>query len=238
MDRQGRRLSFVPSDETGGDRLALELVEPGRCVRFFEEQPIVLTTDNELVRLKADGSRGASIRVKNDPRAFAVTPSGSAIVVYGRHGVAEHGVLLERLGDNPLAWTDAPLVDATAVTCDPGGVWVAGTGRDQPLSRVVYMRPVPNGYEPIHTVALPRPARALAVGPDGALYVVLEPGESLVRVERGRPAAPKRVAAPVRDLVRVGGSLWGCGPRGVVALDAFLPPPAEPSAFTPPPCTS
>lgn len=241
LDRDGRRLWIT---DAAGNADDIELVDPARCVRFFEDEPIVLTSEQELVRVKADGSRGASLRVRDDARSFAITPSGSAIVVYGRDGTASHHTVLERLGASPLAWTDAPLVEATAVACDPGGVWVAGTGRDEPTYRVIYMRPVSGGYTPVFSLPLPAPARSVALGPDGAFYVVLEPGDSIVRIERGRVINPVPLETPVHEVARrpvaagEPAGLSACGPRGMIELDELVDAPATAPDFTPPACDS
>ncbi|MDH3590502.1 MAG: hypothetical protein OER88_01395 [Planctomycetota bacterium] len=233
LDRQGRRLWWTDAE---GAR-AIDLSESARACRLHGREIILLTDDDELVRLDATGARLASMRLNADARAFAITPGGSAIVVYGRRGVQEHGVVMQRLSDSPLEWTEAPLLDAVAVACGSGEVWVAGTGTQAPLARAIRLRPVPGSYKVLESVALPRPPRAAAVGPDGALYLVLEPGESIMRVHRGQASTPRSLSAPVRDVARGGGSLWGCGPRGLVDLTGYVPAAPDPIEFTPPPCS-
>jgi hypothetical protein len=164
---------------------------------------------------------------------LAFTRSGGLLVSYGR----QQELTLERLGTAPLSYTDAAVLDACCLAVESGGIWIAGTGPADPPARAARLRPVAGGLKVRETVGLPRPPRAIGIGPDGALYVVLEPGETVVRVAGGRVGAPQRLAAPVHDLARAVRTLWSCGPRGLHDLTYLVPPAADRPEIDLPPCT-
>ncbi|MHC4932062.1 MAG: hypothetical protein ACYTGV_07735, partial [Planctomycetota bacterium] len=98
------------------------------------------------------------------------------------------------------------------------GVWVAGR-----VARAVRLRPVMNGYEVRDFMELRGEPLAAAIGPDGELYLVLEPGDLL---QRGAEE-PRRLPVVVRELAQTGRQLWGCGPDGLVDLTAYVPEPGN-----------
>lgn len=185
--------------DRGGVRLILSgrdpeaLDRPARACRFFEEHPLLLFDDGLLKTATGERRGGAA------PSDFAVAPSGSVYVIAGG--------MLERVGESPLKYEIGGTVLATA----SGGVWVCG-------ERAVLLRPVRSGLEVREQHELPSPARAAAVGPDGALYVLLDGG--LWR-EDDVIALDERLV----DIAAAPGVLMGCGPSGVVDLTHLVPPP-------------
>jgi hypothetical protein len=231
LDRGGRRLCFL--DGAG----ALDLGFEARRCRFRGEDLVLLGAAGDLVTLARDGAPLGAARVREGPLDLAVLPGGSVVVSYGRRG--GHGVTLERFGAVPLVLRDPALLDAACLAAESGGFWVAGTGAEAPTARAVRFLPVPSGLEARAVVALPSPPRAAAVGPDGELYVLLEPGESLVRVHAGRAGPALRVPGPLHALARHGRRLLGCGPRGLEELTRLVPRPEgdlQPPAL--PPCSA
>ncbi|MGH7162493.1 MAG: hypothetical protein ACREID_03330, partial [Planctomycetota bacterium] len=89
----------------------------------------------------------------------------------------------------------------------------------------VRLRPTSSGFSVREVVPLPAPPRSAAIGPDGALYVLLEPGEAVVRRFAGSPEPPRVLPEPATELARVGAELWSCGPRGLRDLTHLVPPP-------------
>jgi len=224
LDRGGRRLCLL---QHGADEapFAHDLERAAFRVRFRDEDLVLLGRDAQLLRVGADGGVRGVARVRPGASDLAVLPSGSVAVSYDRDGIREHGVVLERLGGTPCALRDAGLLDATCLAVESGGLWVAGMADAEPVARAVRVRPVPAGLEVREVVALPAPPRSLAIGPDGALFVLLEPGESLVRVHAGEVGAARDLASPLHALARHGRLLLGCGSRGVEDLSGFVPPP-------------
>jgi hypothetical protein len=235
LDRDGRRLCLAGG---GAPDVALDLDFAGLRCRFRGDDVVVLGRGGELLSLAPDGAVRGLVRVREGALDLAVLGSLSVVVSYGRRGVPRHGVTLERLGDTPCVFHDGALLDATCLAAEAGGLWVAGTGGEAPTARAVRLRPAPAGFEPREVVALPSPPRAATVGPDGALHVLLEPGESVVRVHGGRAADPVRLPAPLHALARQGRRLLGCGPRGLEDVTSLVPRPAaaaRPPAL--PPCS-
>jgi hypothetical protein len=193
-----------------------------RC-RFHGETVVLLGREGELRTIGKDGATIGDTRVRAGAVNLAVLRGGSVLVSYGRRGGQAHGITLERLGPTPLVYTDPILLDATGLAVESGGFWLAGTGSASPAARAVRMRPVPSGLSERQVVALPAPPRAAAVGPDGALYVVLEPGETLVRVHDARAEPVSRLPEPAHDLARHRRRLWSCGPRGLCDLTHLVP---------------
>lgn len=231
VDASGR---FVVLD-AGGERLSL--VRPGdapralrggfrgnRC-RFLGEGIVVLCADGLLRTLREDGAAVGEARVRAGAANLAVARSGALLVSYGRRGVAEHGIVLERFGEAPLSLPEGPLLEANALAVESGGFWIAGTGAAVPASRALRLRPAPSGFAIRATVGLPAPPRTAAVGVDNALYVVLEPGESVVRVDGERAEAPRALPEPVTELTRFGRYLVALGPRGFRDLSDLVPRP-------------
>ncbi len=221
----GRRLSV----EGGAAPLSVDLGFEGRRCRFRGEEIVVLGAKGELLSVAADGTVRGKARVREDARDVAALPGGSVLVCYGRRA----GVTLERFGEAPCVFRDAALVDATCLAVESGGVWVLGMAAE---ARAVRLRPVPEGFRVREVVALPAPPRAAVVGPDGALYALLEPGTSVVRVEGGRAGEAALLPAPLHDLSRDGKRLLGRGDGGIEDLTRLVPkplfdaaPPALPS---------
>lgn len=212
---------------------AIELGFEGRRCRFRGEEIVVLGAGGELLSVAADGSVRGRARVREEARDVAALPGGSVLVCYGPRA----GVTLERFGEAPCVFKDATLLDAMCLAVESGGVWVLGTAAEPPPARAVRLRPVPDGFRVREVVALPAPPRAAAVGPDGALYVLLEPGTSVVRVDGGRAGEPSLLPAPLHDLARHGRRLLGRGDRAVDDLSRLVPKPLRDAAPPPlPPC--
>jgi hypothetical protein len=232
----------------GGRTLSLERAGPSRSIdlpfeavrcRFRGEDLVVLGKGGELLSLSAEGQVRGTVRVREDACDLAVLPGGSVLVSYGRRGAEAHGVTLERFGDAPAAFRDPARLDRTRLAPAPGGVWLLGVAVEEPLARAVLLRPVPEGFLARETVALPGPARSAATGPDGALFVLLEPGTFVVRVDKGRAGEPVLLPGPLHDLAREGHRLLGCGAHGVEDLTRLVPPP-PPERPPPdlPPCSA
>jgi hypothetical protein len=220
LDRGGRRLCLgregrPPVTHAVGFAAA-------RC-RFRGENVVLLGREGELRTIGRDGKTISEARVGTGAVNLAVLRGGSVLVSYGRRGGQAHGITLERLGPTPLVYKDPLLLDATALAVESGGFWLAGTGSSAPAARALRMRPVASGLSERQVVALPAPPRAAAIGPDGALYVVLEPGESLVRVHDARSGSATRLPEPAHDLARQRRRLWSCGPRGLCDLTHLVP---------------
>jgi hypothetical protein len=221
LDCGGRRLC-LGRDERPPVAHAIDFA--ARRCRFHGESIVLLGREGELRTVGTDGTPRGETRVRAGAVNLAVLHGGSVLVSYGRRGGQAHGITLERLGPTPLVHRDPILLDATGLAAEAGGFWLAGTGSEAPAARAVCMRPVPAGLSERQVVALPAPPRAAAVGPDGALYVVLEPGESLVRVFAGRTGPAMRLPEPANDLACRGQRLWSCGPRGLCDLTHVVPP--------------
>jgi len=229
---------FTLSLDCEGETRELDLDFAALRCRFRGEDLVVLGRGSELLSLAGDGAKRGQARVREDARDVAVLPGGSILVGYGRRGADRHGVLLERFGDAPSVFADPGMLDLTCLATESGGVWVLGTAQEPPTCRAERLRPAAKGFTRKEVVALPAPPRAAAIGPDGALYVLLEPGESLVRVDLGAAGAVIRVGTPLHGLARHGKRLLGCGAKGVEDLSGLLPrPPAERHPPALPPCS-
>jgi hypothetical protein len=222
LDRGGSRLSVAREGASP------EVHETGfralRC-RFLGEHVVLLGEDGLVVTLRRDGKPVGETRVREGAVNLAVTRSGGVLVSYGRRGSQDHGVTLERLGATPLQHFDASILDANCVATESGAVWLGGTGSESPPARVVRLRPAASGFSAKGTVALPAPPRAAAIGPDGALWVLLEPGESVVRVVKDRAEPLKRLREPAAELARDRRRLLTCGPRGLCDVTHLVPRP-------------
>lgn len=195
LDRDGHRL-LLP----GG--IAVDLSEPGRRVRFCGEHAAVLSTGH-LWSFDPDGEQVGEMAVPEETSCLAATPSGSLLVTTGP--------TLHRLGDDPVTYDEEQAIAALAA--HSGGVWLA-TARD-----AVQLRPRTGGYDVVARYPLPGAARAIAVGPDGVPYVALD--DALLR----RGGEPVPLAEPLEDLARIGKSLWGAGPAGLVDFAHLVPRP-------------
>jgi hypothetical protein len=231
VDASGRFLVL----DAGGERLSL--VRPGEAPRVFRgsfraircrfagEAIAVLCADGLLRTLSEDGTPIGEARVRAGAANLAVARSGALLVSYGRRGVAEHGFVLERFGEAPLALPEGPLLEANVLAVESGGFWIAGTGAAVPASRALRLRPAPAGFAIRATVGLQAPPRTAAVGVDNALYVVLEPGESVVRIDGERAEPVRPLPEPVTELARLGKHLVALGPRGFRDLSDLVPRP-------------
>jgi hypothetical protein len=225
----GRKLSV----EGGASPIGIDVgFEALRC-RFRGEDLVVLGSRSELLSVAADGTVRGRARVRADARDVAALPGGSVLVSYGPRA----GVTLERFGEAPCVFKDAALLDATRLAIESGGVWVLGLASEAPRSRAVRLRPVPEGFRVREVVPLAAPPRAAAVGPDGALYVLLEPGTSVVRIDGGRAGEAALLPGPLHDLARDGRRLLGRGASGIEDLSRLVPKPLHDAALPPlPPC--
>jgi len=208
-------------------------------VRFHGESAVVLADDDRVRTFDAKGKPIGSLPTRAAPAALGVTRSGGVVVGYARRGRQDHGVSFERFGTAAFVYRDSALLDATAIAVESGALWVAGTGAEAPASRVLRLRAQPGGLLALQITPLPAPPRAAVVGPDGALYVLLEPGESIVRIHADRVGEAVRLEQPLADLARGERALLGCGPRGLADLTHLVPAPdGEGPAFSLPACTS
>lgn len=213
--RDGRTLSLDRAGETRTVDLGFEAI---RC-RFRDEDLVVLGRQSELSSIAADGTKRGVARVREDARDIAVLPTGSVLVGYGRRA----GVTLERFGEAPCVFQEPAVVEVARLAAESGGAWLLGSAAEAPVSRALRLRPVPGGYLVRESVALPAPPRAATIGPDGALYVLLEPGASLLRVEAGHAGDPVWLPGRLHDLGRHGKRLLGCGDEGIVDLSRYVP---------------
>jgi hypothetical protein len=232
----GRPRRIMLSKRNGFPRFIPLDFDAVRC-RFRGEDLVVLGRGGELLSISPEGEMLGIVRVREGARDIAVLPGGSILVSYGRPGTERHGVTLERFGERPCVFRDPVLVDATCLAAESGGVWVLGTAAEEPTWRGVRLRPVPTGFLAREVVALPGPPRSAAVGPDGALYVLLEPGEEIVRVD-GVVGPPIRLASPLLALARCERELVGFGAtEGLEDLTHLVPRPLRDAAPPPlPPC--
>ena len=222
VDRGGRRLSLGAADE---NPVSFPLGFRATRCRFVGANVALLGDDGLLATLAPDGAPVGETRVRDGAVNLAVSRGGSVFVSYSRRGSQDHGVTLERLGATPLQYTDPAILDGHCLAVESGALWLAGTGSESPSARAVRLRPTAGGLSCTQTVGLPTPPRAAAVGPDGALWVVLEPGETITRVFKDRAEAPQRLPEPASELVRQGKRLFSCGPRGWCDLTHLVPRP-------------
>jgi hypothetical protein len=224
LDRDGWRVSVA---RAGGRPAAFRPPQRSVAARFAGEHLLLLGEDDVLRTVAPDGTPVGETKLRAGATRFAVTASGGVLVAYGRRGAATHGVTLERIGAHPAVHRDPAILDVATLAIESGAAWILGTGAQAPGARASRLRPKPQGFAPLEVVALPAPPRAACVGPDGALYVVLEPGEAVVRVWNGTAGEPLRLSAPASDLARGERSLISCGPRGINDETALVPPPPE-----------
>ena len=222
LDRNGTRLLLYRSDE--GAHRAPGAFNALHC-RCRDGQILLLGKDGLLRRIRIDGAPVGEVRTRTGAVNLAVDKAGNIVVSYGRAGVAEHGTILERFGPSPVTHADPVLSDATALATESGGIWIGGTGTPAPAARMVMVRPTAEGFATHLTVGLKAPPRSAVVGPDGALYVLLEPGERLVRAFGGETTAEHDLDEPLTEIGRVATRLVGCGPRGFCDLTGFVPRP-------------
>jgi hypothetical protein len=222
LDQGGRRLSVArPKGKPEVHEIGFRAI---RC-RFLGEHVVLLGEDGLVVTLRADGTPVGETRVREGAVNLAVTRAGGVLVSYGRRGSQDHGVTMERLGAAPVQYADTSILDANCIAVESGALWLGGTGSESPPARVVRLRPSPAGFSAKGTMSLPAPPRAAAVGPDGALWVLLEPGESVVRIFKDRPEPAQRLREPAAELARDRRRLLSCGPRGLCDVTFLVPRP-------------
>jgi len=191
---------------------------PALCCRFAGEDLVLLEADGSIHFLGACCEKRAAFRPREGATCLAPLPSGSLLVAYGEAGAGAHGILLDRLGPRPVAFRGAgEITGALALAVESGAYWMLGPGR------ALRLRPVPAGLRVTESVELPAPPRAATIGPDSALYVLLEPGSRVVRIWSARVGECPAPGVVLLDLARERDRLLGCGPQGVVDLAACLP---------------
>ncbi|MHC4225353.1 MAG: hypothetical protein ACYSUN_15290, partial [Planctomycetota bacterium] len=181
---------------------------------------LALLGSGRLRTLLPNGEMIGEMHVPYAATDLALMPGGGVLVGVGR--------TLHRISGVPMAHEERGLEQIRAIAVESGGVWLVGT-----KSRAVRLRPVMNGYEVRDFRELPGEPRAATIGPDGELYLVLEPGD---RLQRGTEE-PRSLPAVVRELARTGKQLWGCGPDGLLDLTPLVPEPGDDGpAFELPSC--
>jgi hypothetical protein len=206
LDRGGRRLLL--------DGVAHELAFVALRCRLLGASVLLLDADGALVTLRSDGAPAGRTMVPPGVVNVAVTPSGSVLV-----SRVDHRPLVERLGGNPDAFDDDALPGAPLLTPESGGVWIAGG------AHALLLRPDERGFAVRARAALPGDARAGAIGPDGALYALLEPGDGLVRIRAGAVSERIALPSPATELARAGRRLWACGDDGLFECTDLVPRP-------------
>ena len=205
LSGDGRRLFL------GGAEFEL----PGEATHlaFSGEVLALLYSDGTLRSIDAGGKKVGELRGPPGALDLAVTPSGGVLLSYPDR--------LVRLGAREERFS----FSGGALAVDPGGVWIAGE------ERAVRLRPERGGYETVSELELPAPARAATQGPDGSLYLLLEPGTRLL--------GPRAVDldGELSDLTRGPGRLLGAGAGGVLDLTSLVPAPGDGPQFLMPSCS-
>jgi len=205
LSGDGRRLLFGDAE--------FELPAEATHLAFSDETLAVLYADGTLRSIDAAGQKVGELRGPPGALDLAVTPGGSVLLSYADR--------LVRLG----AREDRFPFFGGALAVESGAVWIAGE------DRAVRLRPVPDGYETLREIELPAPARAATIGPDGSLYLLLEPGNLLLG------GSAMDLDEELSDLTRGPGRLLGAGENGVVDLTALCPKPGEGPQFELPSCS-
>ncbi|MEE8106842.1 MAG: hypothetical protein V3T86_15015 [Planctomycetota bacterium] len=225
LDRGGDRLVVFAGEEL---TVLAEGLDGVRCAARASAL-VVLDRSGGLPSFEL--SRGAlgALDVRAGANAIVFGRGGSLIVGFGEDARREHGDLIERIGASPASASPEGVDGATALAAESGGVWVGGA---RPEPRMVLLRPSPAGYDERMRFHLPAPPIAAEIGPDGALYVLLEPGDKVLRFfAEGDQAVHDLADPPLRDLARAGNRLLGCGPSGLFDLTDLA---AEPKHTAPP----
>ena len=201
-----------------GRRLVLgdaEFELPGEATHlaFFDEVLGVLYADGALRSIDSAGKKVGKLRGPPGALDLAVTPGGSVLLSYPDR-LVRLGAREERFG-----------FSGGALAVESGGIWIAGD------DRAVRLRPVKGGYKTLREIELPAPARAATIGPDGSLYLLLEPGDRLLGTRL------LDLDQELGDLTRGPGKLLGAGAGGVVDLTALCPAPGEGPQFELPSCS-
>jgi len=216
VDRGGMRVSFgIP-----GEVFTTAILQAPVLRARLHGAHLVLLERGDRVRTMTEGGMAVgAVGVRPGASQLCFAASGSVIVGYGGDGCESHEVSVERLGASPATWSDDAFGPVFALTCDPGGSWVfdAESG--------LYLRPAAGRFEIAMRVALPSPARAAGRGPDGAVWVLLEPGDRLMRVRAGDAEPPIDLPSELRDVAVGLRHIWGIDAHGPVELTHLVPPP-------------
>ncbi|MEM8886061.1 MAG: hypothetical protein AAGD14_18495 [Planctomycetota bacterium] len=176
-----------------------ELPAPAMALAFHGEDLAILA-DDALWRWGAKGT----IPVPPGARAIAFTMGGGLLLGCPRQ--------LFRLGDHPLELTLPEDFDLRALAVDTGGFWVGGA------TEVIGYRPVPGGVAERRRIPVSAPVRAMAPGPDGRLYLLLEPGREVYCETEHRGTATRDLFGMVRE----GPRLVGLADEGLAELSRFV----------------
>ena len=218
--------------DRGGARLRLDGEErtfepPAGALAFHEDVLTVLDVDR-VVSFGRNRGVLSVVPVRAGATAVAVTLGGGLLVGYGE---SDHGIIVERLGDHPLELKSPVGFAVRALAVDTGGFWMGGD------RRLLGYRPTLGGVTLRADLTLDAAARAMTIGPDGALYVLLADGRRLVRVREGEAKDAGVSPEELCSIARHAGSLVGCGATSVIDLSAFvLPPPEKGPEFSLPAC--
>lgn len=204
LDRDGARLVRESP---------LELDPPARALAFAGDD-IALLQDDSVRRPDHD----TPIPVPPGARAIAFTMGGGLLV-----GLAER---LFRFGDHPLEFALSAGFGLRAIAVDPGGYWLGGA------ACVAGFRPAAEGLVQRRSYDVEAPVRALAYGPDGAVYALLESGALLRDGEQ-------RAVLDAIGIARAGKRLLALRNRLVEDITRYVaPPPEKGPEFVLPPCDS
>jgi len=219
LDRGGARLRFA------GDERVFD--PPAGALAFQDDVLTVLDVDRVVTIGRGRGVLSVT-PVRAVATAVAVTMSGGLLVGYGG---SDHGIVVERFGEHPLELRSPPGFAVRALAVDTGGFWVGGD------RRLIGYRPALGNVTLRADLPLDAAARSMAVGPDGALYVLLADGRRLVRVKDGHAEDAGTSDEELAGIARHASRLVGCGASATVDLSAFvLPPPEKGPEFVVPAC--
>ena len=219
LERGGARLRF------GDEERAFD--PPASALAFHEDFLTVLDVDR-VVTLGRNRGVLSVVPVRAGATAVAVSMTGGLLVGYGE---SEHGIIVERTGEHPLELRSPAGFVVRALAVDSSGFWIAGD------RRLIGYRPTLGGVTVRADLPLDAAARAMTVGPDGALYVLLADGRRLVRVKDGNAEDAGISDQELCGIARNGRELIGCGATVTVDLSALtLPPPEKGPAFSVPAC--
>jgi hypothetical protein len=218
LDRGGARLLFGREEP---------LETPATALAFHGDSVAVLFHDRVVTFGRDRGVVGA-VPVREGATALAISFSGGVLVGYGP---SAHGVVVERLGENPLALYKPTGFAVRALAVDTGGFWMGGD------TRLIGFRPTLGGVTIRADLPIDAAARAMAIGPDGSLYVLLADGRRLVRVRDGVATDAGAADEELCGIARRGPRLLGCGATDLVDLSRHvLPPPEKGPEFQLPAC--
>jgi len=218
--------------DRGGSRLLLgdeerEFDLPATALAFHDEVLTVLDVDRVVAIAPGRGVLSV-IPVKAGATAVGVSMGGGLLVGFGE---SEHGTIVQRLGEHPLEIRSPAGFTVRALAVDTGGFWAGGD------RRLIGFRPTVGSVTVRADLPLPAAARAMTVGPDGALYVLLSDGRRLVRVKDGQATDAGTSDEELCGIARYGRQLLGCGASATVDLSSMvLQPPEKGPEFSVPAC--